>query len=311
MNHLTDDKLSSFNISSEVIFQLIKNLDPNKAHGYDDISVKMLKLCAPSICKPLTLLFENCLRSGEFPNVWKRSNIVPVHKKGDKQLIKNYRPVSLLPICGKLMEKLMFNSIFNFIDTRNMLSVHQSGFRPGDSCVHQLISIVHEIYSAFDANPSLEVRGVFLDISKAFDRVWHKGLLYKLKCMGINGNLLKLVESFLSNRYQRVVLSGQASSWAEIRAGVPQGSILGPLFFLIYINDLSENLKSTVKLFADDTSIFHVVKDPNTLAEILTITVLKFQNGRTDGKCHLIRTLRNKLRKCCFLIKLRIQIIQI
>ena len=275
MNHLTDDKLSSFNISSEVIFQLIKNLDPNKAHGYDDISVKMLKLCAPSICKPLTLLFENCVRSGEFPNVWKRSNIVPVHKKGNKQLIKNYRPVSLLPICGKLMEKLMFNSIFNFIDTRNLLSVHQSGFRPGDSCVHQLISIVHEIYSAFDANPSLEVRGVFLDISKAFDRVWHKGLLYKLKCMGINGNLLKLVESFLSNRYQRVVLSGQASSWAEIRAGVPQGSILGPLFFLIYINDLSENLKSTVKLFADDTSIFHVVKDPNTSAEILNHDLTK------------------------------------
>ena len=114
--------------------------------------------------------------------------------------------MSLLPICGKLMKKLMFNSIFSFIDTRNMLSVHQSGFCPGDSCVHQLISIVHEIYSAFDANPSLEVRGVFLDISKAFDRVWHKGLLYKLKCMGINGNLLKLVESFLSNRYQRIFL---------------------------------------------------------------------------------------------------------
>ena len=181
-NHLNDDKLSSFNISSEVIFQLIKNLDPNKAHGHDEISVKMLKLLTPSICKPLTLLFENCLTSGEFPNLWKKGNIVPVHKKGDKQLIKNYRPVSLLPICGKLMEKLMFNSIFNFIDTRNMLSVHQSGFRPGDSCVHQLISIVHEIYSAFDANPSLEVRGVFLDISKAFDRVWHKGLLYKIKC---------------------------------------------------------------------------------------------------------------------------------
>ena len=171
LNHLTDDKLSSFNISSEVIFQLIKNLDPNKAHGHDEIPEQMLKLCAPSICKPLTLLFENCLRSGEFPNVWKRSNIVPVHKKGDKQLIKNYRPVSLLPICGKLMEKLMFNSIFNFIDTRNMLSVHQSGFRPGDSCVHQLISIVHKIYNAFDDNPSLEVKGVFLDISKAFDSV--------------------------------------------------------------------------------------------------------------------------------------------
>ena len=160
------------------------------------------------------------------------------------------------------MEKLMFNSIFNFIDTRNMLSVHQSGFRPGDSCVHQLISIVHEIYNAFDANPRLEVRGVFLQISKAFDRVWYKDLLYKPKCMGINGNILKLVKSLLSNRYQRVVHNGQASSWADVKAGVPQGSILGPLFFLIYINDLSENLESTVKPFADDTSIFHVVKDP-------------------------------------------------
>ena len=124
----------------------------------------------------------------------------------------------------------MFKSIFSFIDTRNMLSVHQSAFCASDSCVHQLILIVHEIYNAFDVNPSLEVRGVFLDISKAFDRVWHKGLLYKLKCMGINGNFLKLVESFLSNRYQCVVLNGQASSWADIKAGVPQGSIICPFF---------------------------------------------------------------------------------
>ena len=119
--------------------------------------------------------------------------------------------MSLLPICGKLMEKLMFNSIFNFTGSKNMLSVYQSRFCPGNSCVLQLISILHDIYNAFDANPSLEVRGVFLDISKAFNMVWHKGLLYKLKCMGINGNVLKLVESFLSNRYQRLILNGQAS----------------------------------------------------------------------------------------------------
>ena len=110
-------------------------------------------------------------------------------KKGDKQLIKNNRPVSLLPICRKLLENYyMFDSIFNFIDTKNMLSVNQSGFRPGDSCVHQLTSIVHDVYNAFDGNPSLEVRGVFFNISKAFDRVWHKGLLYKVKCMRIDGN---------------------------------------------------------------------------------------------------------------------------
>ena len=149
-----------------------------------------------------------------------------------------------------------------------MLSVHRSGFCPSEACMHQFISIIHNSYNAFDANPSLEVRDVFLDISKAFDRVWHKGLLCKLKCMGIDGNFLKLVESFLSNRYQGVVLNGQVPSWADVKAVVPQGSILCPSFFLIYINDLSENLKSTVKLSAIDTSIFHVVKTPNTSAEI-------------------------------------------
>ena len=130
--------------------------------------------------------------------------------------------------------------------------------------MHQLISIVHDIYNASDANPSLEVRGVFLDISKAFDMVWHKSLLYKLKCMDIDGNFLKLVKSFLSNKYQRAVLNDQASSWADVKAGFPQVPIVGPLFFLIYINDLSENLKATAKHFADDTSTFHFVKDPNT-----------------------------------------------
>ena len=141
----------------------------------------------------------------------------------------------------------MFNSIFNFTDTRNMLSVHQLGFCPSDACMHQLISIVHDIYNALDANPGLEVRGVFFDISKIFDRVWHKGLLYKVKCMGIDGNFQKLVKSFLSNRCQDVVLNGEVSSWADVKVGVLQGSMLSSLFFLIYINYFFENLKSSVK----------------------------------------------------------------
>ena len=141
----------------------------------------------------------------------------------------------------------MFNSIFNFTDTRNMLSVHQLGFCPSNACKHQLISIVHDIYNAFDANPGLEVRAVFFDISKIFDRVWHKGLLYKVKCMGIDGNFQKLVKSFLSNRCQDVVLNGEVSSWADVKVGVLQGSMLSSLFFLIYINYLLENLKSSVK----------------------------------------------------------------
>ena len=160
--------------------------------------------------------------------------------------MENYRPVSLLPICGKIFDRLIFNSLFNYFIENNLLSPHQSGFIPGDSCVQQLISITHEIYNAFDCNPSLEVRGVFLDISKAFDKVWHDVLIYKLKYNGINCELLRLIESFLWGRYRRVILNGQASNWNKINAGVPQGSILGPLFFLAYINYLPSDQWSSV-----------------------------------------------------------------
>ena len=151
-------------------------------------------------------------------------------------------------------------------------------------CINHLINITHDIFQSFDSNPSHEVRGVFLDISKAFDRVWHKGLLFKLKANGIEGRLFNLIESFLSNRLQRVVLNGQNSSWEKISAGVPQGSILGPLLFLIYINDISENLESNVKLFADDTSIFSVVFDPNLTAAVLSNDLLKIQQWAFQWK---------------------------
>ena len=149
----------------------------------------------------------------------------------------------------------------DFLEENNLLNSNQSGFRPNDSCESQLLSIVHDIYSSFDCHPSLEVRGIFLDISKVFDRVWHEGLLYKIQSIGISGTPLKLIESFLSGIYQCVLLNSQASSWSPVLAGVPQGSILVSLFFLIYINDLSHNLSSTVKLFADDTSFFSIVHD--------------------------------------------------
>ena len=155
-----------------------------------------------------------------------------------------------------------------------MLNPNQSGFRPSDSCINQLIAITHEIFEAFDCNSTLEVRSVFLDISKAFDKVWHKGLLYKLKCMGISGEIYKLFENYLSGRFQRVVLNGQTSSWRPILAVVPQGSILGPLLFLIYINDLPNELKSNAKLFPDDTSLFTIVKDENESANVLNNDLL-------------------------------------
>ena len=151
--------------------------------------------------------------------------------------------------------------MFRFFLDNKLISTNQSGFKPGDSCINQLLSITHEIYKSFD--DGLEVRSVFLDISKAFDKVWHEGVIFKLKQNGISGDLLNILTDFLSNRKQRVVLNGQVSTWTSVNAGVPQRSILGPLLFLIYINDLSDNLSSNVKLFADDTSLFSVIHDIN------------------------------------------------
>ena len=141
-----------------------------------------------------------------------------------------------------------------------------------------------DIFKAFDANPSLETRGLFLDISKAFDRVWHKGLLFKLKRNGIEGQLFLLLQNYLSNRKQRVVLNGQTSNWADVNAGVPQGSVLGPLLFFIYINDLPEGIQSNVKLFADDTSIFSIVNDVNHSCNELNADLLKINDWAFQWK---------------------------
>ena len=153
------------------------------------------------IIKPLSIIFRNCISQSTFPDMWKKSNICPMHKKSDKQVINSYRSVSILPICGKVFEKLIFNSVYKYLEEQKLLSADQSGFRENDSCVNQLLSIVLNIYSAFDAYPTLESRGVFLDMSKAFDKVWHEGLIFKLKSMGISEALLELIKSFLVYRF--------------------------------------------------------------------------------------------------------------
>ena len=172
------------------------------------MSIRMLKICVDSINKLLGLIFRACLEHGIFSQIWKKANVVPIHKKNDKQSIRNYRPVSLLPICGNIFERLLYNNMFSFLIENDLVSENQSGFKPGDSCINQLLSITHEIYKSFD--DKWEVRGVFLDISKVFDKVWHQGVILKLKQNCISGNLLKIFEDFLSNRYQKVVLNGQS-----------------------------------------------------------------------------------------------------
>jgi hypothetical protein len=240
----------------------------------------MLKEAGLSIVPSLTRLINLSLTSKKYPSQWKKANVIPLFKKGARQLLNNYRPISLLSAVGKVLERIVFNYFcdnylitlfqFGFMPGDSavyLITVFQSGFMPGDSTVNQLVHLYHTFCEALDKKK--EVRIVFCDISKAFDRVWHDGLAYKLKAMGIKGTLLEWFIDYLHDRKQRVVIKGQASEWGTIEAGVPQGSVLGPLLFLIYINDICNVVTSDIRLFADDTTLFITVDTPEHSAQIL------------------------------------------
>ena len=247
-------EISDLDITVQDVREVLKTLDTNKSLGPDGVSPTLLKMCASEIAPSLTKLFNCSIKYGKFPDKWKLANVVPLFKKGDAHLIDNYRPVSLLSCVSKVFEKIIFKYVFNFLRDNLKITIHQSGFIPGDSTTNQLVYLYNFFAKALDEKK--EVYIVFCDISKAFDRVWHDGLIYKLKRVGINGILLDWFKNYLTDRKQRVTINGQSSSWGKICAGVPQGSVLGPLLFIVYINDIVENIGSNIKLFADDTAIY-------------------------------------------------------
>ena len=186
-SYRTGSRIKSFRVTENDILAIIKTLDPNKAHSCDNISIKMIMICSQSLTLPLKIIFEHSLKKGKFPEIWKKANVVPVLKEGDKMLVKNYHPISVLPIFGKMFEKVIYNSLFNNFQSNRLLLPSQSGFLPGDSCIAQLLSIIHKIQIACDENLTVDVTGVFLDLSKAFDKVWYHGIICKLKAYGVEG----------------------------------------------------------------------------------------------------------------------------
>ena len=240
-------------VSVETVRSLLKTLDVNKATGPDGIGNKILKHCADSLCTPIAIVAQLSLDQGIFPLAWKMSHVVPIFKKGAKNDKCNYRPISLLCNLSKVLERIVYNHLYNYFVSNNLLSTKNSGFKKGDGAINQLLCMTDNIYRSFEASESVAL--IFLDISKAFDRVWHKGLIYKLSLLGVGGPLLLWLESYLNERSQRVVLSGQTSPTLKTNAGVPQGSILGPLLFLVFINDIETNIMSNMYIFADDATL--------------------------------------------------------
>ena len=259
---LTDNKIETIILTSVEIFNILKHLNVSKAVGPDKISNRILKECAISLSEPLARLFNLSLAQGVFPSCWKIANVIPIFKKEIKNNASNYRPISLLSSLSKVLEKAVHYHLYTYLNDHSLLTVKNSGFKQKDSTVNQLLSIVHKLYSGLDNKENACL--VFLDISKAFDRVWHEGLLFKLKQLGISGTLLKWLESYLALRKQRVILDGCCSDVSYVEAGVPQGSIFGPLLFLVYVNDLVTDLECDPHLFADDTSLLDIFTNPLT-----------------------------------------------
>ncbi|PFX24050.1 Nephrocystin-4 [Stylophora pistillata] len=241
--------------SSANVGELLLTLDVNKATGPDGLSARLLREAASVISDPLSKLFNMSLNRGKLPRDWKSANITPVYKNGGKEYVSNYRPISLTSLVVKTLEKLVTRHIMAHLEDHDLLSPHQYGFRAGFSCTSQLIRLFHSWASALDKNKTSDV--VFLDFEKAFDSVPHKHLISKLGRYGINGQILEWLGDFLQDRFQRVVLEGESSDWSMVYSGVPQGSIVGPMLFLLYVNDIPENLSCSSEMFADDTLLFN------------------------------------------------------
>ena len=263
----TANSLDSIHIEESEITDIIRALEVNKACGHDLVSHKMLKMTCETITKPLHILINRSLAECTFPSLWKKAVVMPLFKKGSSDTPSNYRPISLISTVGKLMERVVYKHLYNFFHSNNLIYKLQSGFLSGHSSVFQLIDIYNQMCQSFDSKQYTCM--VFCDISKAFDRVWHTGLLFKLEQNGIKGDLLKWISNYLSERSQRVFVGSSISDSKMLSAGVPQGSVLGPLLFLIYVNDIVEHLVSISRLFADDTSLSFTSSNINDIEGIL------------------------------------------
>ncbi|MCG8035359.1 MAG: hypothetical protein JAZ03_24705 [Candidatus Thiodiazotropha taylori] len=291
-------EMPNFTITREGVKKLLQNLDPYKATGPDSIPSRFLKDFADEITPALTLIFRASLHQGEVPQDWRQAYVTPIFKKGDRSSPANYRPISLTSVCSKVMEHILHSQVMKHLEAHGILSDQQHGFRKRRSCESQLILTLQDLAAGMDEGQQIDA--ILLDFSKAFDKVPHERLAIKLKHYGIRGSLLQWIQSFLTDRKQQVLVEGQSSTTAPVVSGVPQGTVLGPLLFLLYINDLPQKVSSTARLFADDSLMYLKISSTKDTAA-LQLDLDRLQQWQSDwqmsfnpSKCEVVRVTKRK-----------------
>lgn len=274
-----DGRLTNFDITEAQVLSKLNSLNVNKSHGPDEIHGKLLYELRHELTHPLTKLFNLSVQTSEIPQDWRDANVVSIFKKGGREKAENYRPISLTSVIGKLLESIIKECIVGHLDRHRLLKDTQHGFLSGKSCLTNLIDFFETATGELDQGNDADI--IYLDFSKAFDKVPHVRLGRKLEAHGIGGKFLRWIQSWLSNRRQRVYVDGEYSNWAGVVSGVPQGSVLGPTLFLVFINDIDCGLVSKLGKFADDSKL---IKGINSQADtdILSNDLLQLEAWSTD-----------------------------
>ena len=269
------------NINVNGVEKLLSGLQGHKAHGPDGILAHLLKESAHNMASLLTRIYKDSLHQCRLPCDWKTALVFPIYKKGSRKNPVDYRPISLTSIPCKILEHLIYSSVYKHLETNCILSDAQHGFRKNRSCETQLIITVNELASRLNLE---QVDVITLDFSKAFDKVPYARLFCKLEFYGIRSTYLKWIKEFLTDKKQHVVIDNKFSTPSTVLSGVPQGSVLGPLLFQLFINDLPNGIDSLVKLYADDVLIMRSITTSDD-HQILQNDLIKLAHGHPPGKC--------------------------
>lgn len=281
------------------VLKLLSNLRNNSAGGPDGIPTKVIKACPHEIANFLVVLFNKSLHSSSVPTQWKTAGVVPIHKSGPKHSIQNYRPISLTSVCCKTLEHIIYSAVMKHLQNNAFFSHAQHGFRSGLSCTTQLVEFCHDLFYSYDSG--FQVDCIFLDFRKAFDTVPHDLLLYKLSSLCIHPAIVDWIKNYLSERTQHVMINGIRSTGITVTSGVPQGSVLGPLLFLIYINDIVQGLQCNVRLYADDCVIYrNIINERDIISLQIDLNTIQtwcstWCMSLNGAKCQFISFTRKRL----------------